>query len=222
MKSLLPLSVFVSTFLISFAIQRVPGIPKQFVYFPDLVIGCVASFVVVRLIATKRLGRIPLRYVLLFSAFCYVVISGALVNHLSPEVLFAGLRTYFKYVPLFLLPFAYDYSDRDIKYQFVALLCLGLLQIPVSFYQRFIQYRDSHRVDVITGTLAGGGSGTLSIVLVSMVTAIIALYLGKRISVRWAFGLGLLLLLPTTINETKVTPILLLIGGDRRHLRQTT
>ncbi len=157
MKLTLPLSIFVVTFLVGFVLQRFPGLPRQFIYIPDMVVGLVGSIVIVRIIATKRLGRVPLRYLLVFTAFCYVVVCGALVNGLAPGVLFAGLRTYFKYVPLFLIPFAYDYSRRDIEKLFVGLLVLALLQIPVALYERFDLYRGLPSGDVVTGTLARGG-----------------------------------------------------------------
>src|SRR5262249_42551438 len=98
--------------------------------------------------------------------------------------------------------------------QFIVILVLAFLQIPTSFRQRFFEYAHLETGDIVTGTFAEGGSGTLSIFLVSMITVVIALYLGKKISPVPTLTLSVLLLLPTTINETKATPIFLLIAGS--------
>ena len=110
---------------------------------------------------TGRFVLIPLRYWLLFLGFPDVAISAAVVNGVSPDVTIGGIRFYFRYIPLFLLPFAFDYSDKDLRRLFILLVALALVQIPVAFKQRFIEYAKVVSGDVITGTLSLSTSLTL-------------------------------------------------------------
>jgi hypothetical protein len=212
MKHILPIAAFVPLFTVYYLLNEYPTLPPRILYVPDLVAGAVGAIVLVRLVATQRIFAVPLKYLIAFLGFCYVVVSAAVLNDVSAAVTFAGVRNYFKYVPLFLLPFAYVYSPNDVRKQLMVVLLVALVQIPLSFFQKFVEYSWENTGDVVNGTMGAGGSGRLSIFLVATITMVVAQFLGKRISFGWTLVLGLLLLLPTTINETKITPIILLLG----------
>jgi len=213
MRFLLPLAALVAVFLIEFLIHHFPELPSRVSYLPDAIVGAVAALVIARLVVTRRIGAIPPRYLLVFFGFMYVVISGTLLNQVSPDVTVAGIRSYFKYVPLFLIPFAYTYSQRDLNVLLWVIVLLALIQIPVAIHQRFVEYSWLMTGDVVTGTFAVGASGTLSILLVCCALVVASYALSGRLSNVWAAFLSVLLLLPTAINETKITPILLTIGA---------
>jgi hypothetical protein len=94
--------------------------------------------------------------------------------------------------------------------QLKVLLVLGLLQFPIAIIQRFIVYRNTATGDVISGTL--GVSSVLSILLVCTIIVLLAFYLRKSMSAKQLLFLSVLLFIPTTINETKGTVILLPLG----------
>ena len=220
MKFLLPASVFLSVFFVHFMMDTFPSLPDRFQYMPDLAIAGVAAIVVARLVATRRFSRLPMRYWLAFLCFLYVIVAGLILNEVSPGVVFGGVRFYFKYVPLFLLPFAFDYSQADSKRLFVLVGALALIQIPLALHQRFFEYSDTISGDVITGSL--GSSTSLSLFAIGMIIFVVALFLDTRVNLKAAIVLGLLFILPAAINETKVTPIALGIGAvavlfARRH-----
>ncbi len=121
---------------------------------------------VARLVLLGRIGLVPLRYWLVFLGFLYIVVCGSILNALSPDVAFAGIRFYFKYVPLFLLPFAFDYSEKDVKRLFTLVMILAFIQIPLAVRQRFFMFADKLSGDVVTGTTASsGGLAVLSVAL---------------------------------------------------------
>lgn len=224
MKLLLPAGVFLAVFFVHFVIHEFPQLPPRVQYFPELLIALCSAIALVRLVVLRRFGLVPFRYWIVFLVFTYVVASAAIVNDVSPDVTFAGTRFYFRYVPLFLLPFAFDYTDRDLKRLMILLAALALIQIPVAFKQRFVEYVSApENGDVISGTLSL--STSLSLFSVGMIVAMAALYVGRHIGVILATALSLLFLLPATINETKVTPLALGIGivavlfARKRHLR---
>ena len=211
MKFLLPTGVFLAVFFVDLLMRTFPALPSSFKYLPDLSIAVSGAFAIAKIVLTGRVGLIPLRYWLLFLGFSYVAISAVVVNDVSPDVTIGGIRFYFRYVPLFLLPFAFDYSDKDLRRLFVLFVTLALVQIPVAFKQRFVEYTKERSGDLITGTLSL--STSLTLFCVGMIIVVLALYVDKRLSIRVAAPLGLLFLLPAAINETKVTPIALGIGA---------
>ena len=210
MKTLLPASVFFAISLVTALLDQFPSLPNRIQYVPDLIAAFVGSIVVARIVLLGRIGLIPLRYWLVFVGFLYVVACGSILNHLSPDVAFAGIRYYFKYVPLFLLPFAFDYSAKDIQRLFGVVIVLALLQIPFAFHQRFFEFATELSGDVVRGTT--GSSGGLAVLGVALVLVVFALYLDSRISPLGASTLAVLFLAPASLAEVKVVPIFFFFG----------
>jgi hypothetical protein len=131
------------------------------------------------------------------------MLIGIVLNALQAGPIFVGIRVYLKHLPFFLLPAVYDFSDKQFKKQLLFLLPLLILQCPLSFYQRLVQYKGGWTGDTITGTF--NGSGILSIVMLCSIAVIFALYLNKKIGFKFFFITACCLFLPTTLNETKVT-----------------
>ena len=210
MKLLLPSSVIFAISLITILKEQMPGLPARVQYVPDLVVAFVGSIVVARIVLLGRIGLLPLRYWLVFVGFLYVVVCGSILNHLSADVAVAGIRYYFKYVPLFLLPFAFDYSEKDIKRLFGVVTVLALVQVPVAFHQRFFEFATELSGDNVRGTT--GSSGGLAVLGVALVLVVFALYLDSRISSIRAGTLGMLFLAPASLAEVKVVPIFFFFG----------
>lgn len=53
-------------------------------------------------------------------------------NRVQSGAVFAGLRTYYRYVPAFLLPIVYRSSDQQIRGQLTFIPSLTLLQLPMA------------------------------------------------------------------------------------------
>ncbi len=205
MKNALPIILFLVLFLLNQTTVGLLGLPTTFLWSLEALIAAITVIIIARIIVRKSFN-VPLKYLLLSSAFFYVVVSGIILNDTSSLTVVAGIRTYFKYLPLLLLPLAFDYSTNDLKKQFIVLIILGLMQTPVALVQRFILYQNTDSGDGITGTLLL--SGSLSIVLIGLIVIIFALYIKKLMSLKLFITLSIILLIPTTLNETKVTPIL--------------
>ena len=182
MKFLLPVAVFLCVMLVHLLMREFPSLPDRFQYLPDLAIAGVSAVVILRLVTSRGLSRIPLRYWIVFLCFLYVVISGLILNKVSPGVIVGGIRFYFKYLPLVLLPFAFDYSQADAKRLFKVLAVLALLQALLALRQRFSEYSNVVTGDVITGSL--GSSTSLSLFAIGMIIYVVALFVDKRIGWR--------------------------------------
>jgi len=160
--------------------------------------------------AAKKSIVLAPKYIVLFLLVAFFLFSGVLINNVSPGVVLWGGLDYGKYLALFLLPAVYSFTEDDIEKQLRFVFLLALLQVPIAFFQRLVQFKGVLSGDVVSGTLII--SSALSIFLISVISVFLAFYLRNRVARRTFFIYVVLLFLPTTINETKGTLILLPIA----------
>ena len=157
-------------------------------------------------------------------AFFLVILISAVVNGSFSLNAIISLKGYFQMLGILLALAYFGFSpvqaDRFVK----AILILGFVQLPFALHQflflvpeRATAFAASHLVvgvDVVVGTFLGSmqGGGASAVLAVFQVTAISLLF------ARWKRGLlksrttfisAFILLLPLTLNETKITFLLL-------------
>lgn len=187
------------------------GVSSEVTLLAELLSLC-AAIAFVGYSARTQSITLSLKYLIFFVVLGLHLVNGVIINATSPGAIVSGIRVYFKYAPFFLLPLVYCFSTRQVAGQLRFLLFLCLMQLPVAIYQRFFLYRSfmAGTGDVVRGTLPT--SSFLSIVLICAIALVIAFYLKRLISLRMFLGLLLVLFIPTAINETKGTLILLPIA----------
>jgi hypothetical protein len=201
------LIVAVTTFEYLGTIHVLPFVAK---YVPDILSALVLVLVVVH--GTRnRFQHLRAAYWFAFGAMALTMVSGALANSLQPGPLFTGVRSYLRAVPLFLLPAVYEFSERDIRRQLMLVLALCVPQFPIAIGQWFAtRTAGGFTGDRTVGTLQL--SGNLSVFLICVACVLTAAWLRKRMALPRFLPLLLLVLAPTTINETKATVVLLPVG----------
>ena len=193
--------VFISPILIQYGV--LPNVAKWGV---DILAGAFLPISLIRWAITKKYYAKRSYLVIISFAFFIAAIS-FLLNQGSAPALILGLKQHFKYLPFFLLPLFYDFTESEIK-KILFLLCfILLLQAPITLVQRFIWYAQLYDGDVVGGTI--NESGWLSVILVSAIAILYTLLLAKQIELKKFIILSILLFIPTIINETKVTFFLL-------------
>ncbi len=211
MKIWLPGCIFLAQSMFNLLKDEFPTLPGRAQYVPDIVTAAIGAIVIARIVLLGRMRSFPVSYWLVFFGFVYIVVCGSVLNKLSPDVAFAGIRFYFRYVPIFLLPFAFDYSERDIKRLFAVVMVLAFVQIPLALRQRFFSHVDLLSGDVVRGTTSS--SGGLAVLGVTLVLVVLAYFLDGRMTSRRAALLSLSFLAPPSLAEVKIVPIFLTIGG---------
>jgi hypothetical protein len=196
---------FLCALLLDF-LSRYQLIPHQATWAPEILSMVAAILVVFEIIRKKNLC-IGVGYLIVFGLLGLDLLSGVLLNHVPLLVQVSGIRIYLKYLPFFFIPLVYPFSDVDIRKQLYLLLSLALFQVPVSLYQRFVQSSGLVTGDYVRGTL--GTSSQLSIFLICVFSILFGFFLKKKLSLRQFLLLTLLVLFPTTVNETKGTVLLL-------------
>jgi len=159
----------------------------------------------------QRFRLIAPRYWLVFGALAVIAACGGLINQLDPGPLIEGIRYYLRAIPMFFVPAIFAVSTKSIRTQLRLLLALALAQIPVSVYQRYHVYSIGHNSgDSVFGTLMI--SSIESVFLICCICVGAALALRGRLNKFVFLVLFVLLVIPTTINETKGSLFLLPIG----------
>jgi hypothetical protein len=155
-----------------------------------------------------RFRLVAQKYWIVFTALAIVILCGVVNSFSGPGPTLSGARYLLRAVPLFFLPAVLPISDDALKRQLKLLLVLCLVQVPISLYQRLvIMQAGRFSGDDVRGTLLD--SGILSMVEICAVLVLSGLLMKGRIG-KLTFGvLFLTLLIPTAINETKATVLLL-------------
>lgn len=185
-------------------------VPRELKLLPELFSALVLLLVVVHGIR-NRFQFVRPGYWFAFGAIAATMLCGALANSLESGPVIAGMRNYLRAMPMFFLPAVFAFSERQIRSQLLLLLVLCLLQIPIAISQRIASsWYSNPSGDDVRGTLLV--SGTLSIYLICAACVLTGYFIRRRASA-WLFvPLLVLVLLPTAINETKATAVLLPIG----------
>ncbi len=149
------------------------------------------------------------KYIILALLAVLHVVAGLILNGVQPGTIAVGIRPYLKWLPLFMLPAIYRFSEDELAKILRFILALCLIQLPLSLFQKLVEFSHLRTGDVITGTLGFGMSGALSILLLAAITTLTSYYARRKIGFAKYALLLIVLFLPTTINETKVTLVLL-------------
>jgi hypothetical protein len=156
----------------------------------------------------NRFRLVQSKYWIAFGAFSVIILCGILNNPPGSGPMLSGMRFYLRAIPLFFLPAVLPISEAQLGRQLKWLLGLSLLQLPIAAYQRWTVLSEGRYTgDNVQGTMMD--SGILSLFLISVVCVLTGLLMRNRIGKLTYAVLFLLLLLPTTINETKATVVFL-------------
>ncbi|MGA8755876.1 MAG: hypothetical protein WB611_06035, partial [Stellaceae bacterium] len=189
---------------------KVLSLPPILRFLPEAMSMVLAAYV---LFAGMRNGfrLVAPKYWLAFGLMTLVVVCGIINNKTGAGPLLSGARFYLRSIPMFFLPAVLPMSEPQIKRQLRWLLVLALVQVPVAVYQQWvIQSEGRFTGDDVKGTVQD--SGILSVFLICCILVLTGLLLRRRIRPLHYWILFLVLLIPTTINETKVTVIFLPLG----------
>ena len=211
MNQFIALGILLLSMTFEFVRTLSPKIPGVFSYFVDLVIAAIAVLVVIRIIALRSWILIPAKYIFVFFGFVYVCVAGVILNDVSGDTTIAGTRVFLRNVPIFLLPFAFDYDSTERRRHLALLSAVMVLQIPITIWQRFVEFEGYITGDGVVGTFASS-SALAVLTSVGVIFAVVS-YLNGRMRLRTTLLLSLAMIIPTSLAETKVTPILLIIGG---------
>ncbi len=174
---------------------------------PELLSAVAMTFVLARIVAGARVS-LDYRYVTFLVALLVVILVGFVVQGVPTGPMVAGIRAHLKFIPFFLLPTVFPFTAKQLRTQLAVLLGVFVLEMPVALYQRFVEYAHLMQTgDPVRGTATT--SSALSLLMMCGIAAVISLYVRRKISLLVTILIAGALFLPTTLNETKATLLLL-------------
>jgi len=209
LRALVVLLLF-SIFSVDYFAVKLELVSRYATLVVELLSLLIALLVVYRSVSLRRWEQPPY-YVWLIIAFVLSAMVAVVAETVDPGPLISGIRGYFKFLPVFFLAAVYRFTDKEIKFLLGIFLFIAALQVPLSFYQRFVQFAHRmHTGDPVTGTVASANS--LTMILCMAIALVITLYVYKKLTLLVTLLLFGILAAPTAINETKATLVLLPIA----------
>jgi hypothetical protein len=206
----LVIALLTQIFVVEYLVERRGLLHPYFVLIPELLSAIVMLVVLLRLMNGARC-YFDWRYGVFLLVLLFTIAFGYAVQDVPTGAMLAGVRSYVKFLPFFLLPAVHRFTPRQLQTQLAFLLVLAVLQTPLAFYQRFVEFAASmHTGDQVRGTLTT--SSALSMFLICAIAGVVVAYLHGRIRLAKMLGLAAWLFAATTINETKATLLLLPIA----------
>lgn len=183
----------------------------NFLRYSNEIFSVAAAAYVLLAATTRGLHQVAAKYWIAFGTLAFIILCGVISNSVGTGPVLSGMRFYLHAIPFFFLPAVYPFSETQVWTQLKWLLAIALLQLPIAGYQRWMVWTQGRFTgDLVKGTLLS--SGILSIFLICAALLLIGLFLTRRMGKVRAFLLFFLVLIPTTINETKATLVLLPLG----------
>jgi len=203
------LVLFALIMSVPFASQEIGGL-RALTFLPELMSVQILLYVMAAG-ARRRFDGVAPKYWLTFAALVLVIACGIASNEVTTGPIVSAARLYARAMPLFFLPAVCDFSDKQLQQQLRLLTWIALAQLPIAAYQRWeLWSAGRYSGDPVQGSLTD--SGALSIFLICAAAVATGFMLRGRLSKPRYCVLLLLLLLPTTINETKVSSIYVPLG----------
>ncbi|HSC16138.1 MAG TPA: hypothetical protein VLI71_13530 [Gammaproteobacteria bacterium] len=223
----LVIALLIQILVVEYLIESRGLLHPYLILVPEALSAIAMLVVLLRIMGGARVD-FDWRYGLFIVALLFTLFVGYTVQDVPDGAMLAGARSYLKFLPFFLLPAVHRFTPKQLQAQLTLVLALALMQMPLAFYQRFVEFAASmHTGDPVKGTLTT--SSAMSMFLVAVIAGCVTFYLRGRLSLRALIVLCAALFLPTTINETKATLLLLpfallvpamLMPGKARQLRK--
>ncbi|SDT86244.1 hypothetical protein [Desulfobacula phenolica] len=180
---------------------------RQITWLPEFISIVIAVSIPFKMAIIKQ-THIPIKYTFLLFLYIANLLVGFFLNDVSAWTMLSGLRIYTKFIPVFLLPLIFPFSTQDFKKITIIIFILAMIQFPIVLWQRFVEF-STKGGDPVGGTLGVHASGVLSIFLLIIISFLIAFYFKKKISLPIFLLSFAASFIPTTLNETKITFLLL-------------
>jgi hypothetical protein len=203
----LVIALLLQVMVVEYLIESRKLLHPYFILVPEVLSGIAMLVVLVRIMGGARVN-FDWRYGIFLALLLFTMVLAYMVQDVPQGAMLAGARSYLKFLPFFLLPAVHRFTPQQLRAQLLLLLVLAVLETPLAVYQRFVEFAASmHTGDPVKGTMTT--SSALSMFLVAVIAGTVVFYLHGRLKITKLALLAGWLFLPTTINETKATLVLL-------------
>jgi hypothetical protein len=203
----LVISMLLSVFTIDYLVHDRQLLSSYFILIPEL-LSALAMLVVFGRFVTGARVHFDWSYGAFLVVLLTTIALGFALQNVPTGPMVAGVRNYLKFLPFLLLPAFYPFTPEQLRKQLVLFYVLLALETPLALYQRFVEFASRMGTgDPVRGT--ANTSSALSMLLLCGIAGVVTLYLRDKLKLSRALPLLAWLFIPTTLNETKATLLLL-------------
>jgi hypothetical protein len=203
----LVIALLIQILVVEYLVDSRGLLHRYAILIPELLSGIAMLVVLVRIMGGARIA-FDWRYGVFLLVLLFTIVFGYIVQDVPDGAMLAGARSYLKFLPFFLLPAVHRFTPRQLQVQLLLVLAIALAETPLALFQRFVEFADAmHTGDPVKGTLSS--SSALSMFLVATIAGVVVFFLRGRLKLAALIVLAAWLFIPTTINETKATVLLL-------------
>lgn len=204
---LLVIALLFQVLVVEYLIESHNLLPHYAILVPEVLSGIAMLVVLVRIMGGRRIA-FDWRYGIFLAALLFTIVFGYMVQNVPDGAMLAGARSYLRFLPFFLLPAVHRFTPRQLHVQLMLLFVIALGETPLALYQRFVEFaNDMHTGDPVKGTLTS--SSALSMFMVAAIGGAVVFFLRGRLKLTALILFAAWMIVPTTINETKATVLLL-------------
>ena len=204
---ILVIALLLQVLVVEYLIESHNLLPHYAILVPEVLSGIAMLVVLVRIMGGRRIA-FDWRYGIFLAALLFTIVFGDMVQNVPDGAMLAGARSYLRFLPFFLLPAVHRFTPRQLHVQLMLLFVIALGETPLALYQRFVEFaNDMHTGDPVKGTLTS--SSALSMFMVAAIGGAVVFFLRGRLKLTALILFAAWMIVPTTINETKATVLLL-------------
>ncbi len=214
-------AVIIAAFTLDGAVAAMPALPARLPWLQEVMLLALGGGILVHAGRVRTSRTTPLDGAV--AALLSLGVLSVLVNQVPPAVAVLGFRNYWKYLLLYYAIVGLE-LDEQFRRRLVGLVIgLAVLQVPVAIYQ--LMTRSIISGDTVSGTLGMYASGTLTILMLGVVSIIAGWFLYREKRTAGYIMLMAVLMIPPALNETKVlffaAPLLFAFVLFRRGARKS-
>jgi hypothetical protein len=207
MAHALVIGMLLSVFTVDYLVHDRQLLSSYFILIPEL-LSALAMLVIFGRLVTGGRVNFDWRYVAFLVVLLTTITLGFALQDVPTGPMVAGVRGYLKFMPFLLLPAFYPFTPAQLRKQLIVFYFLLAMETPLAVYQRFIEFANHMASgDSVRGT--ANTSSALSMLLLCGMAGVVTLYLRDKLKLSRAMLLLGWLFIPTTLNETKATLVLL-------------
>lgn len=194
-----------------------PGMAKVSWLFSLLGIFMAGAAVLYSAVGARHFSRPMPAFIYLALAFIVLAVISSLFSDGSLAEIAAGAKRHFHFWGVMFLLAVVPFTERQVRGWMLFLVGVALAQLPLTLYQRLVLVPSVLSFDrpgfvpfdIIVGTFEGSltGGGASAIMAMFQVLVLFGLFCAWRerlMSGFWAFLLGVAIILPLGLGETKV------------------
>ena len=127
----LVIALLIQILVVEYLIESRKLLHPYLILMPEALSAVVMLVVLIRLMGGAR-ANFDWRYGIFIVTLLFTIVVGYMIQDVPDGAMLAGARSYFKFLPFFLLPAVHRFTAKQLRTQMMVVLVLALAQTPLD------------------------------------------------------------------------------------------